>query len=147
MLAVTDTGVGMDEATKARIFEPFFTTKAPGKGTGLGLATVYGIVQQSGGAILVYSEPSHGTTFKIYLPRVRETPTTIQPASPEASPEGSETVLVVEDEDAVRTLLGEVLQRQGYTVMPAEDEGEDMLVCEQHHVPTNLTIAALSLHH
>ena len=101
----------MDEATKARIFEPFFTTKGPGKGTGLGLATVYGIVKQSGGHVEVYSEPGRGTTFKVYLPRVRGTSAVGQvvPGRP-PMPTGTETVLLVEDEEAVRALARHVLQ-------------------------------------
>jgi len=125
MLAVTDTGTGMDEATKARIFEPFFTTKQPGKGTGLGLATVYAIVTQAGGFIWVYSELGHGTSFKIYLPQVDGVATTAAVARVDL-PRGTETVLLVEDAAAVRAVARQVLQRQGYRVLEASD-GVDAL--------------------
>ena len=125
MLAVTDTGTGMDEATKARIFEPFFTTKQPGKGTGLGLATVYAIVTQAGGFIWVYSELGHGTSFKIYLPQVDAVATTAAVARVDL-PRGTETVLLVEDAAAVRAVARQVLQRQGYRVLEASD-GVDAL--------------------
>src|SRR5207245_10848737 len=117
MLAVMDTGVGMDAATQARLFEPFFTTKDSGKGTGLGLATVYGIVKQSGGHIAVYSEAGRGATFKVYLPRVEGALDAGEgvPAAPPAR--GSETVLLVEDEPEVRELAGEVLKTWGYIVL------------------------------
>jgi len=132
MLAVTDTGCGMDEATKARIFEPFFTTKETGKGTGLGLATVYGIVKQAGGFIWVYSEPGQGTSFKIYLPAVDATAERTTAAATTPAPRGTETVLLVEDAAAVRAVTKQMLERQGYTVLEAPD-GEAGLRLAQRH--------------
>jgi PAS domain S-box-containing protein len=131
MLSVTDTGSGIDAETKAHIFEPFFTTKEKGKGTGLGLSTVYGIVKQSGGNIWVYSEPGRGTTFKVYLPRVDAPATDLKrrPASVMAT--GSETVLVVEDEDAVRRLAERILRSAGYTVLAAASGGDALVLCEK----------------
>jgi two-component system cell cycle sensor histidine kinase/response regulator CckA len=131
MLAVGDTGEGMDAATRARVFEPFFTTKEQGKGSGLGLATVYGIVKQSGGYIWVYSEPGHGTVFKVYLP---PTPSSVaRPAGGAADDlTGWETVLLVEDEDAVRALAREVLRRHGYVVLEARHGVDAVRVAERH---------------
>src|SRR5437763_16451504 len=116
MIAVSDTGHGMDAETRRRIFEPFFTTKEQGKGTGLGLATVYGIVKQSGGDIWVYSEQGRGTTFKLYFPRVNSAAVEAGDGAPESQPTGSETVLLVEDEKSVRDLTAILLQKLGYTV-------------------------------
>ena len=141
MLAVSDTGVGMDAATQARIFEPFFTTKEKGKGTGLGLATVYGIVKQSGGWIWVYSEPGHGTTFKVYFPRALEAaaPVAPGPASP-VSVRGSETVLVVEDEEVIRKLVRKVLTANGYTVLVAANGRDAEQVAGQHDGAIHLLV-------
>jgi two-component system, cell cycle sensor histidine kinase and response regulator CckA len=133
VLTVSDTGTGMDAVTLARIFEPFFTTKEAGKGTGLGLAMVYGVVKQSGGSIWAYSEHGKGTTFKIYLPEVRGLAETlvVKPAS--AQPEqGSETILLVEDDSAVRELVSTLLKTQGYTVLAAQNSLEVASICETH---------------
>jgi two-component system, cell cycle sensor histidine kinase and response regulator CckA len=119
MLAIGDTGEGMDAKTLARIFEPFFTTKGPGRGTGLGLAVVFGIVKQSFGFVSVYSEPGRGSTFKVYLPRVEDQESTLPAISREGPKGGSETVLVLEDEDALRGIVVEILREAGYTVLEA----------------------------
>jgi PAS domain S-box-containing protein len=145
MLAVSDTGVGMNEVTQQRIFEPFFSTKAPGKGTGLGLSTVYGIVKQSGGTIWVYSEPAMGTTFKVYLPRVGDVVQTDQPAPPRPAVPGSETLLIVEDEKALRHLATRILESAGYTVLTAGDGKEALLVLERHHGPVHLMLTDVVL--
>jgi PAS domain S-box-containing protein len=146
MLAVSDSGLGMDETTRLRVFEPFFTTKETGKGTGLGLSMVYGIVKQSGGYIWVYSEPGHGTTFKIYLPRLDaqlEAPGRQESAF--ASYRGSETVLLLEDEDGVRALMRRMLSKQGYTVLEAKHGQEAIYLCEHYKGPIHLLLADVVL--
>ena len=141
MLEVSDTGVGMDAEIQARIFEPFFTTKEKGKGTGLGLATVYGIVKQSGGYIWVYSEPGEGTTFKVYLPRVEAAVVAFRSgAVREKLARASGTVLLVEDAEPLRTLARELLEGCGYTVLEAKDGAEAMEVAGQHAEPIHLLL-------
>ncbi|HEV2903989.1 MAG TPA: PAS domain S-box protein [Pyrinomonadaceae bacterium] len=132
VLSVTDDGVGMDAETQSHIFEPFFTTKEVGKGTGLGLATVYGIAKQSEGSIWVYSEPDKGTTFKIYLPSVEEVSAMAEEAEQaRTAPTGDETVLLVEDEALVRDLAQEILEQYGYTVLTAPNGREGLRVCRE----------------
>jgi signal transduction histidine kinase len=133
MLAISDTGVGMDKATQDRIFEPFFTTKERGKGSGLGLSTVFGIVKQSGGTIWVYSEPGSGTTFKVYFPVTADHDEPVATETEEPSLlEGTETVLLVEDQDEVRSVARAVLRRYGYHVLEARNAGDALLTCERH---------------
>jgi two-component system, cell cycle sensor histidine kinase and response regulator CckA len=142
MLAITDTGVGMDSKTLARIFEPFFTTKEQGKGTGLGLSTVYGIVKQSDGFIWAYSEPGRGTSFKVYLPRV-EGEVIAAVETIEESVElahGTETVLLVEDEESVRNLVRTILQEFGYTVLEASHGAEALRVAIRHEGPIHVMV-------
>jgi nitrogen-specific signal transduction histidine kinase len=141
MLAVTDNGSGMDAETQAHLFEPFFTTKEKGKGTGLGLATVYGIVKQSGGYIWVYSEPGRGTTFKIYLPKIEEQVGLKHykdGGSSSAALRGSETVLLVEDEDGVRQLARDYLRTNGYAVIEAPDGETALELAAKHQGPIHV---------
>jgi CheY-like chemotaxis protein len=147
LLAISDSGCGMSPETLSHVFEPFFTTKEQGKGTGLGLSTVYGIVKQSGGYIWPYSEPGIGTTFKIYLPRVDETAAREQAAmQPAASGlEGTETILLVEDEEGVRGLTRQLLQRHGYTVLEAENGQEALGLCERYSANIHLLLTDVVL--
>ncbi len=141
MLAISDTGKGIAPEARAQLFEPFFTTKERGKGTGLGLSTVYGIVKQSGGDIWVYSEPGHGATFKIYLPRMAETSLSEKPVGEAATLErGVETVLLVEDEAGVRVLVREILRQSGYTVLEATDVDHALRICQEHPEPIHLLL-------
>jgi two-component system cell cycle sensor histidine kinase/response regulator CckA len=131
MLAVSDTGVGMDRTTQARIFEPFFTTKETGKGTGLGLSTVFGIVKQSGGHIWVYSEVGRGTTFKIYLPQAEGEATVGGKSGSAMSLRGSETILLVEDEEQLRKLARGILKKNGYHVLDAKDAADALALADR----------------
>ncbi len=140
LLAVSDTGSGMDAATRSHIFEPFFTTKGLGRGTGLGLSMAYGIVKQSGGSIEVYSEPDHGTTFKIYLPRVEEPVESLPGKSADAPSRGNETILLVEDDEQVRTLARDILIHCGYTVLAADSMPAVVQHCESHSGPIHLLL-------
>jgi len=146
-LTVSDTGCGMDAVTCAKIFEPFFTTKEPGKGTGLGLATVYGIVTQSGGHITVASEPGRGTTFKIYLPAVVDSVSVEDDALASALRRGSETVLLVEDEEELRELVAETLEASGYTLLKATDCQEAVRIAAEHAGPIDLLLTDVIMPH
>ena len=141
MLAVSDTGIGMDAETKSHIFEPFFTTKGVGHGTGLGLSTVYGIIKQSGGAIEVYSEPEQGTTFKVYLPRVEEPAESVAVKAASTTPiRGHETILLVEDDVQVRDLAAAVLANSGYNVLVADSSREVVAKVEKYDGPIDLLL-------
>jgi CheY-like chemotaxis protein len=141
MLAVTDTGCGMDTETQGKIFNPFFTTKEKGRGTGLGLSTVYGIVKQSGGYVWVYSELGRGTTFKVYLPQVQEVATAVKPSTTTTLPsKGTETILVVEDEEAVRRLVSAVLESSGYKLLIARQGDEAFSLADGHKGPIKLLL-------
>jgi CheY-like chemotaxis protein len=148
VLTVTDTGIGMDASTQAHIFEPFFTTKDPGKGTGLGLATVYGVVQQTGGWIWVSSELGLGTTFEIFFPRADEVP---EPKPVKTSTgiktsiNGTETILLVEDQDGIRDMAAEFLRRSGYQILNAEDGTRAMEIAKQHNGDIHLLITDMSM--
>ena len=146
MLVVTDTGFGMDEETRSRIFEPYYTTKGPGKGTGLGLSTVYNIVKDSGGNIWVYSTPGMGTTFRVYLPQVSRTGAPlVAREAPAELPGGRETVLVVDDEEALQLLMSRVLERSGYSVLVAGDGKSALELAGGHQGPIDVMITDLML--
>jgi len=140
MLAVSDNGSGMDPATKARLFEPFFTTKGSGKGTGLGLSTVFGIVKQSGGSVEVYSEMGAGTSVKVYLPRIDQPVALEAVTTVRTLPRGSETILLVEDDEMVRTLVRETLVREGYRILDTSDPMEARRMADHHKGPIQLLI-------
>jgi CheY-like chemotaxis protein len=142
LLAVADTGCGMTEAVKARAFEPFFTTKGPGQGTGLGLAMVHGFARQSGGHVEVESEPGRGTTFRLYLPRAEGPAAAAKPhPCPPAARRGGETVLLAEDEPAVRALSGQALRAAGYRVLEAGDGAEALRVAGGYLRPIDLLVS------
>jgi predicted ATPase/signal transduction histidine kinase/CheY-like chemotaxis protein len=144
LLTVTDTGCGIEPEIQARIFEPFFTTKKPGEGTGIGLATVFGVVRQSAGHIAVDSQVGRGTTFRIYFPRCRAGADELEPLSAPmaaASIHGSATVLLVDDDEQVRSAARRILQREGYRLLEASGPGEALLICEQHAGPIDLLLS------
>jgi hypothetical protein len=140
MIAVSDDGIGMDAATASRIFEPFFTTKPPGKGTGLGLSIVFGVMRQHGGHVWVYSEPGLGTTFKLYFPLAKSAVVASIPKAIRALPRGHETILLVEDETSVMTLVASMLRRCGYEVLTASRPSEALVICAKHEKPIDMLI-------
>ena len=146
MIAVTDTGVGIDEATQRRLFDPFFTTKPPGRGTGLGLATVYGVVKQSHGSVWVYSELGRGSTFKVFLPAMTKTTEALDDSqAPNRPSTGTETVLVVEDQEEVRSVIAATLRRQGYSVLLASDADDAIAASRSHSGPIHLLLSDVVL--
>jgi len=146
VLTVSDSGVGMDAETQSHIFEPFFTTKDLGKGTGLGLATVYGIVKQSGGDVSVRSLPGEGATFRIYLPRVDGIVQTAKPEAPSmTSTEGSETILLVEDEESIRKLISDLLAQNGYKILAAKNGTEALEIGRRHSGPVHLLLTDVAM--
>jgi len=146
MLAVSDTGIGMTADTQAHIFEPFFTTKEVGKGTGLGLSTVYGIVKQSGGYVWVYSEPGQGTTFKIYFPRIDQPAEEVgAEKKPAGVQRGTETILLVEDDEQLRQLVASVLGESGYKVLAAAGTAEGLALCRSNHHDIRLLVTDVIL--
>jgi PAS domain S-box-containing protein len=148
MMAVSDNGIGIEKLVQSRIFEPFFTTKEPGKGTGLGLSTVYGIVKQSGGHIEVHSEPGQGTTFRIYLPRIESQPQLIvAPKTQDTPTNGTETVLLAEDDTGVRQLVRHMLQLNGYTVLEAKNAQEALAYCQEYRGLISLVLADVVMPH
>jgi CheY-like chemotaxis protein len=147
VLGVRDTGCGMDDATKQRIFEPFFTTKGVGRGTGMGLATVAGIVRQAGGFLEVDTAPGDGTEMLVYFPRVSDRPATLAfDERPDPIPGGRETVVVVEDDEILRTLVRRIIQVRGYEVLEAGDASEAVRVVRQSPHPVSLVLTSAALH-
>jgi two-component system cell cycle sensor histidine kinase/response regulator CckA len=140
-LSVSDTGTGMDQATQAHLFEPFFTTKRPGRGTGLGLSIVFGIVKQSGGSVEVYSEPGCGTSVKVYLPSIGQQAFTEAANPRKKTARGSETILLAEDDEMVRTLVRQALEREGYNVLESADPVEARRIADHHKGAIQLLIA------
>jgi two-component system, cell cycle sensor histidine kinase and response regulator CckA len=146
LLSVTDTGVGMDANTRRHIFEPFFTTKGPGKGTGLGLATVYGVAKQSGGGVTVDSEPGKGSTFKIYLPQTQESIVAHAPDEVLATGSmGTGTILLVEDEEALLKITAERLSECGYTVLQARDGMHALEIARSYDEPIHLLLTDIMM--
>ena len=145
MLSVTDTGCGMSEEVQARVFEPFFTTKGVGQGTGLGLATVYGIVKQSGGHIEVSSKLGEGSTFRIYLPAIEEPSQPSSTSTPGLAMKGKETILLVEDEETVRQMTKMILEKHGYIVLEASNGQEALIVAKEHRGVLQLLVTDLMM--